>query len=118
MREDGSVITGDREIIAEEAETVRVLGGLKEHLLHPDLVAVFIEEYRRAWNDAQAGAGADRDKVRRQLTQTEKKITAMLTAIEDGMYHPSMKEKMAALEAQKTDLATSPEPPVFACIPA
>ena len=118
----GMAVCSNRATITRDEIEDRVLGGLKEHLLHPDLVAAFIEEYRHAWNEAQAGAGADRDKVKRQLTQTEKKIAAMLTAIEDGMYHPSMKEKMAALEAQKTDLTaelvTSPEPPVLRLHPS
>lgn len=46
----------------------------------------------------------------------------ILAAIEDGMYHPSMKEKMAALEAEKSGLArfldTSSEPPALRLHPS
>ena len=44
-------------------------------------------------------------------------VEAVLAAIEDGMYHPSMKEKMAALEKEKAELTTfladRPEPPAL-----
>jgi hypothetical protein len=46
---------------------------------------------------------ADRDRLRlaRERAAVDRKIEAMLKAIEDGFYNPSMKERMAALEAEK-----------------
>src|SRR5690606_14984507 len=45
------------------------------------------------------------------------KIAGILAAIEDGMYHPSMKTKMADLEARKAQLTAfledTPEPPAL-----
>lgn len=40
----------------------------------------------------------------RQLAQVERQITQIVAAIADGMYHPSMKEKMDGLEATKAQL--------------
>ncbi|MCA0851371.1 recombinase family protein, partial [Salipiger thiooxidans] len=57
-----------------------------------------------AWNAAQADTQAARTKAERELAQVEKKIAGLLSAIEDGMYHPSMKEKMAGLEDRKRSL--------------
>ena len=34
--------------------------------------------------------------------RVQRKIASMIRAIEDGMYQPSMKERMAELEAEKT----------------
>lgn len=100
----------------------RVLGGLKRKLLHPELIATFVEEYRKAWNAAQAGASAGREKQERELAQVDKKIAGILAAIEDGMYHPSMKAKMAELETTKAQLtaslAASPEPPALRLHPS
>ncbi|WP_232622864.1 zinc ribbon domain-containing protein [Pseudorhodobacter sp. MZDSW-24AT] len=111
-----SICTNRASILREEVET-RVLDGLREALLHPDLIAAFAEEYRRAFNETAADANAERDKAKRDLAKAEKKIAGILAAIEDGMYHPSMKEKMAALEMEKSGLArfleTSPEPPAL-----
>lgn len=84
-----------------------MLGGLKQKLLHPELIATFVEEYRKAWNAALAGSSAGREKQERELAQVEKKIAGILAAIEDGMYHPSMKAKMAELERTKAQLTAS-----------
>jgi site-specific DNA recombinase len=50
-----------------------------------------------------------------RLEGVRRKIASMIRAIEDGMYQPSMKERMAELEAEKTmledRLAATPEPP-------
>jgi len=85
--------------------------------MHPDLVAVFVEEYRRAWNDAQAGQVAARTKSKRDLAQVEQKIAGILSAIEDGMYDPSMKTRMEELKVEKarlsSELAQAPEPPAL-----
>ena len=94
-----------------------MLGGLKNRLMHPDLVAVFVEEYRRAWNEAQAGQVATRAKSERDLVQVDRKIAGILSAIEDGMYDPSMKTRMEELKVEKarltSNLAHTPEPPAL-----
>jgi hypothetical protein len=43
-------------------------------------------------------ADSDRLRLARERAAVDSKIEAMLTAIEDGFYNPSMKERMAALE--------------------
>ena len=116
-RNKGESICTNRATILREEVEARVLDGLREALLHPDLITTFVEEYRKAFNAAAADAGADREKASRDLAKAEKKIASILTAIEDGMYHPSMKEKMAALEKEKAELtaflADRPEPPAL-----
>jgi site-specific DNA recombinase len=121
-RNKGEAICTNRASIERDAVEARVLTGLKDRLLHPDLLAVFIEEYRLAWNAAQAGATAAREQTQRGLGQIEKKIAGVVQAIVDGMYHPSMKAKMEELEARKVALtaalAESPEPPALRLHPA
>lgn len=51
-----------------------MLGGLKDHLMRPELIAVFVEEYRRAWNQAQASQLAQRTKTERDLAKVERSI--------------------------------------------
>ena len=48
-----------------------------------------------------------------RLQAVQRKIASMLRAIEDGLYQPSMKERMGELEAEKTvikERLASPEP--------
>ncbi|MPN10773.1 hypothetical protein SDC9_158070 [bioreactor metagenome] len=117
LRNKGTAICTNRTTIRRDAVEERVLAGLRERLLHPALLDTFVEEYRTAWNATQAETQAERARAERELAEVEKKIAGFLSAIEDGMYHPSMKEKMAVLEDRKRTLtiqvAEAPEPAVL-----
>ncbi|WP_323010184.1 hypothetical protein [Paracoccus sp. (in: a-proteobacteria)] len=85
------------------------------------MIAAFVEEYRKAFNAAAGDRSTEQDNARRNLKQIEKKIAGILAAIEDGMYHPSMKAKMADLESRRTrltafSLKTRPSPLPCGCI--
>ena len=116
-RNKGDAICSNRATIQREELEARVLDGLREKLLHPDLITTFVEEYRKAFNAAAGDRCSARDHAKRELKRIEKKITGILSAIEDGMYHPSMKAKMADLESTKAKLTAfledSPEPPAL-----
>ncbi|WP_313352174.1 recombinase family protein [Paracoccus sp. (in: a-proteobacteria)] len=116
-RNKGGAICSNRVTILREEVEARVLDGLRDKLLHPELIAAFVEEYRKAFNAAAGDRSGAQDNATRELKQIEKKITGILAAIEDGMYHPSMKAKMADLENRKTRLTAfledSPEPPAL-----
>ena len=75
-----------------------------------------------AWNAAQADTQAARARAEREFAQVEKKIAGLFSAIEDGMYHSSMKENMAVREDRKRSLATqvaeAPEPTVLRMHPS
>lgn len=116
-RDKAASVCSNRATTLRDEVDARMLGGLKERLLHPDVVAAFVAEYRRARNEAQADASAGHAKAQRELAQIVKKIASLLQAVEDGMYHPSMKAKMDDLEAAKIrlqeQLAENPEPPAL-----
>ncbi len=80
----------------------RVLGGLRDKLLHPDLIAAFVEEFQREYNKAMQADLAIRRIREAELAKVEQSIAQIVDAIADGMYHPSMKDKMSALEARKS----------------
>ena len=82
----------------------RVLAGLKHRLMAPELVAEFIAEFQREVQKDRIDALAARADVERRLTKVRKDIDSLITAITDGMYHPSMKARMDALEVDKADL--------------
>ncbi|WP_170595723.1 recombinase family protein [Ruegeria arenilitoris] len=96
----------------------RVLSGLKEQLLHPDLIAEFAKAYQEEYNRLAGSIQQERINATRDLAQVERKIAHLIDAISDGMFHASMKDKLTALEARKAELealiaAASDEPPVL-----
>ncbi|UWQ47689.1 recombinase family protein [Leisingera aquaemixtae] len=121
-RNKGAAVCTNRATIGRAEVEERVLSGLKQRLLAPDLLAQFAEEYRKAFNDAAAGACQDRKKAEHSLKKVESRIANILTAIEDGMYTASMKDKMAELEGEKARLeaviADNPEPPALRLHPS
>ena len=64
---------------------------------------------RRRCEPGRAADGAGRG-LEGRLAQVERKIAAMIRAIEDGLYQPSMKERMTALEAEKAQLTAELRP--------
>ncbi len=84
----------------------RVLDGLKHKLMAPELIAEFIAEFQREVQKERLGAITARDDANRRLTKVCKDIDSIITAITEGMFHPSMKTKMDVLEAEKASLET------------
>jgi acyl-CoA dehydrogenase len=97
-----------RTITRQEIEA-RVLDGLKERLLSPELVAEFMtafrEEVAREREERKAGERG-REKKRAEL---DRKIVGLMQAIEDGLYDTAMKERMRELRAERIALGTEPE---------
>ena len=82
----------------------RVLAGLKDRMMAPEIV----EEAMRAYADETNRLNRERrshgDAWTTELGQVERQIVQIVEAIADGMYHPSMKAKMTGLEARKQEL--------------
>ncbi|SHK44480.1 Site-specific DNA recombinase [Shimia gijangensis] len=87
----------------EDLET-RVLSGLKDQLLHADLIAEFVRAYQEEYNQLAGAIKRDRSKAERDLIKVTKQIDRIIEAIAEGMFHPSMKDKVTELEAQKARL--------------
>ncbi|MCF1711067.1 recombinase family protein [Tabrizicola sp. J26] len=108
---------GNRAIIHRDDVEARVLNGLRERLLHPDLLAEFIAEYHREWNRLKQDEMSARTTTEGELRSVRQKIEQIVTAITEGMFHPSMKARMddlearrATLEAQLAELGAPEEP--------
>ena len=100
----------------------RVLRGLRDRLVHPDPISTFVEAYRLAFNATAAEAVAAHKQAQRDLTQVEKKISGIMAAIEDGLYQPNMKDRLATLNSEKASLSSlleqTPEPPALRLHPS
>jgi site-specific DNA recombinase len=82
----------------------RVLGALKSKLMDPGLFREFCDEFTREMNRLRIEGRTALEAARTELGRTERQIKATVDAIADGMYHPSMKEKMDGLESRKAEL--------------
>ena len=106
-----TLLIGRREI--EE----RVLAGLRERMMAPDLVAAFADEFNAELRRLAGTAEAERAAAQRVLTDVERKIAGIVKAIEDGAYNPTLKDRLTTLEKQKaaaeTKLATTGKAPVL-----
>ena len=101
--------------IRRDALEASILNGLRKHLMDPALFREFCDEFTREVNRLRMERGADLEVARRELDKVGRQISQIIEAITDGMYHPSMKEKMTGLEARKAELAeklaNADEPP-------
>jgi site-specific DNA recombinase len=90
-------------VLLTELES-RVLGGLKERMLAPELFAEFVKEYRRVLQCLQTEQREQRGSAVRQLTNVTNRIERIVDAIADGTASISLKAKLADLELEKVKL--------------
>jgi DNA invertase Pin-like site-specific DNA recombinase len=95
--------SNDKTITRQRIET-RVLGGLRDKLMAPELVAEFIRAYQEEFNAAAKTAASRLAELKREAEAVDRKIAGIMAAIEDGMYTPALKERMKALEARKAEV--------------
>lgn len=69
--------------------------GLKDKLLPPELLEAFVAEFLKEWNAAARDGEAGFARSRRELAETERKIEAILKAIE--VYRRKVEKLEAAL---------------------
>ena len=94
----------NRKTIKREDLEARVLAGLKDQLLHPDLIAEFVKAYQDEHNRLSAQISVDEAKTKRELAQVTRKIDRITDAIAEGMFHESLKAKLDSLETSKAEL--------------
>ena len=95
----GNLLTIRRDLLE-----ATVLDALHHRLMDPELYAVFVAEFTAEWNRLQADAGADLAAKRSELAEVRRRIEGLIRAIEAGLYEPSMKARMQALERRREAL--------------
>ena len=82
----------------------RVLSGLKDRLMAPEVAAeamkAYAEETNRLNHERRASGATDR----KEVAEIEKRIKAMISVIEDGGYARGMMDRMRELEARQDEL--------------
>lgn len=96
--------SNSRTIRREEIER-RVLAGITERLVSVEkieaAVAAYAAHINRENRERRLQANADR----RALAKVDKAVAGIMAAIEDGLYQPSMKARMAELERERFEIS-------------
>jgi len=91
----------NRRTVARAAIERRVLSGLKDKLLAPDLVATFVREYQEEWNRQAADGSRRRTQFQAELADAERRIAQVMAAIEQGIVTATTKGRLLELEARR-----------------
>jgi site-specific DNA recombinase len=94
----------NRKTIDKDQVEERVLAGLRDRMLHPELVRAFILEFQREYERARADATGRLAKAKADLHRVQNEIENLVNAIAAGMFHVSMKGKLDHLEAEQARL--------------
>ena len=97
--------------ISRQEIEARVLSGLKDRLMAPELVSAFIEGYQEAVQEEQQKSRKAHIQFEKRKSDIDRKISGILKAIEDGLYEPLMKDRLADLKAQKEAIELETLPP-------
>ncbi|KGJ03415.1 Site-specific DNA recombinase [Paracoccus halophilus] len=92
-----------RTIRQQELE-YRVLTGLKDRMMAPEIVEEAMRAYAEETNRLNRERRSSGDAWKAELVKIEKQIRGIIEAIKAGMFHESMKAEMDMLEARKTEL--------------
>ena len=95
--------SNSRTILREDLER-RVLAGLKERMMAPEVAAEAMRAHAEETNRLNRERRSNGDSWKAELVKVEKQIRGIIEAIKEGMFHPSMKGEMDALEARKAEL--------------
>jgi site-specific DNA recombinase len=90
--------------VSRQEIEARVLDGLKERLMAPELVREFIRAFQEEANRTAAELEQQFRADRLQVEAVERKIAAIVAAIEQGNYSRVLGERLADLEHQQDSL--------------
>ncbi|MEO1986477.1 MAG: recombinase family protein [Martelella sp.] len=97
--------SNSRTIPREELEN-RVLSGLRDRMMTPDVAAEAMRAYAEETNRLNRERRSNGNAWQAELAKVEKDIRGIIEAVKAGMFHESMKGEMTALENRKAELAT------------
>jgi len=101
-REKGTCTNG-RQITADQLED-RVLSGIKEHLLDPELMAEFIREFHKELERLQDASTDKHSGAERQLAKVDTQIDRIVRAIAEGTDTPALRTALLNLEEKKVGI--------------
>lgn len=99
-RREGSTCANRGTIENEMAEN-RVMRGLTEGMLNPDVVAAYVREYHRDFAKNVAAVTRDRGRLERAIAEATAKIDRLVDAIGRGADIEEVRDALAATKAER-----------------
>ncbi len=100
--------------IRRDALEDRVLVGLRNRLMDPDLFKAFVSAFTVEWNRQQANSAGDRATKVIELERVRHQIERLVDALSDGTAAAAVNDRLAGLEQRRltleTDLANAAAP--------
>jgi len=90
--------------IAREALEARVLTGLRERMMTPDMAAEAMRAYAKETNRLNRERRNTAEASRRELAETAKAIAEIVRVIEQGGWHRALSDRLTQLEAKQDSL--------------
>jgi hypothetical protein len=82
----------------------RVLSGLTERLVSAEAVAEAVRAYHEEMSRQNQARRAQAEADRKALAKIERAIARIIAVLEDGLYQPTLKARLAELERQKAEI--------------
>ncbi len=90
--------------ITRDGTEARVLEGLKHRLMAPELVREFVAAFQAEVNRSAAAQEQERAALQARRQGLDRKIAALVSAIENGRYSQAVGDRLAALEAERNSI--------------
>ncbi len=95
---------GNRLNIRRDVVEASVLGGLRRHLMDPDLFKEFADEFYREVNRLRMAETARYAAARDELARIDRRLKKIVDAIAEGVPGRTLKDELVALEARQDEL--------------
>jgi DNA invertase Pin-like site-specific DNA recombinase len=95
---------GNRLTIRRDVLEETVLRGLKDNLLQPELIHEFVTAYQQEYNRLRREEANEQAAAHAELSKVERQIRNIVEAVKAGLFAPTMKDELAALEERKARL--------------
>ena len=95
--------------IKRQQVEARVLEGLKDRLLTPELIAIFIAQFEQEVARLRRESTGTQVRLADQFGGVKRKLEGVLRAIESGAWNNTLKQRLNDLEAQQKDLQAQAE---------
>jgi DNA invertase Pin-like site-specific DNA recombinase len=99
----GRTCSNNRTIKRAELER-RALAGIADRLVSADKIEAAVAAYAAHINRENREQRIQADADRRGLARIDKAVAGIMAAIEDGLYQPAMKARMAELERKRVEI--------------
>lgn len=122
-KQAGSAVCSNSRSVATDQFERRVLSGLQEQMLDPDLVEIYVREYHMEHSKRSAELSRTGDGLRKRHRDASARFERLLSAMADGAKEfPEVRAMLAAARDERDDLADQIEaldnPPVVMLHPA